>query len=226
MGYKILRIKLQKRNSSRSSVYFPGFVLGLSVKSVLENKLLPEKEISESELIRIIKNDFLEKATDKSLRLIGLRPRSEKEIYDKLNNYLYKTVKGTEQKTEFDFGSIIDDISNKAIEILKGRGYVDDEAFSVWWIEQRKEFRPRSKRELYFELCQKGIERGLIERKLLEINYSEVEAAIKLIEKKLKAFPEKMSKMDKKKKLISFLLRKGFCYSEVVGLIDEKLGKR
>ena len=226
MGYKILKIASQKRNFSRASVRFSSFVLGLSVKLILENNLKLGKEISKVKLKKIIENDFLEKATGKSLRLIGMRPRSEKEIFDKLRNYLYKTIKGTEQKTEFDFSSVIKDISGKAIERLKEKGLIDDEAFATWWIEQRKEFRPRSKRELFVELSRKGVDRRLIEKKLLEIDYNETEAAIRLIEKKLKSFPEKMEKIDKKKKLVSFLLGKGFCYNEVIGLIDERLDKR
>ncbi len=226
MGYKILKIASQKRNFSRANVYFSDFVLGLSVKSVLENNLFLGKEISQSKLKRIIEDDFLEKAIEKALRLLGLRPRSEKEILDKLIDYLSRAVDNTQQKVKFDFHLVLKDVADKAVARLEKRGLVDDEAFVVWWVEQRREFRPRSKREIFVELYQKGVERELIERKLAEVDYNEAEAAIGLIEKKLRGFPEKMANIEKKKKLLSFLMRKGFYYNEVVDLIDERLDKR
>jgi regulatory protein len=226
MRYRIKKVCPQKKSTSRVNVYFSSFTIGISAKISFENKLSSGVNLSSSDLKKIIAADFLEKAVDKGLRLIGNRPHSEAEISQKLRVYLGKTIKMTSQKTKLDFSEILPSVGADALAVLKGKNFINDEVFTNWWIEQRAEFRPRSKRQLYFELVQKGIERNLIERKLSGVDYDEKSAAVLLIEKKLKIMPKSMSDTEKKNKLIAYLSRKGFSFSQIIDLIDERLGRR
>ena len=53
------------------------------------------------------------------------------------------------------------------LEKLRQKKYLDDYAFSAWWIENRSQFRPRGKRALEQELYQKGIKAPVIKQVLL-----------------------------------------------------------
>jgi len=226
MRYRIKKVTSQKKSSSRVTLHFANLVIGISAKVFSENNLSSGIYLSSSDLKKIISADFLEKAVDKGLRLIGNRPHSEAEISQKLRVYLGKTIKMTSQKTKLDFTEILLNVCADALAVLKSKDFVNDEVFTNWWIEQRAEFRPRSKRQLYFELVQKGIKRDLIERKLSGVDYDEKSAAVLLIEKKLKIMPKSMSDTEKKNRLIAFLSRKGFSFSQIIDLIDERLIRR
>src|SRR3989344_6604171 len=83
---------------------------------------------------------------NKALKFLSYRPRSEKEIRDKL-----KKKKASEETI------------NKIILRLKENNFINDEEFVRWWIEQRTNFKPRSLRLIKMELKQKGVSNDLIE---------------------------------------------------------------
>ena len=124
-------------------------------------------------------------------RLLSRRPQSEKELRTKLQQYGYK------KKIE----DLLDNI-NYVVEQLKKEGYIDDKKFAQWYVSQRQEFKPRSKRRLTVELTQKGISDEIIE-KVLE-GYDEESVLKKLIEKKKEDYS--------KEELINYLLKQGFPY--------------
>jgi regulatory protein len=226
MRYRIKKISPQKKSSSRVNVYFSNFVIGISAKTLFENNLSLGICLSSNDLKRIITADFLEKAVDKGLRLISLRPHSEAEVCEKLAVYLGRTVKMISQKTGLDLMETLPKIKTDALAVLRSKSLVDDDVFANWWIEQRAEFRPRSKRQLYFELMKKGITKEIVEKKLSGVDYDEKSAAARLIDKKLKTLPITISDRERKNILIAFLSRKGFSFSQIIDLIDERLGKR
>lgn len=149
-----------------------------------------------------------EKLYNKVLHFLSFRPRSEKEIKD----YISKKTKDEKHK-------------NKIFIKLKTQGLVNDEEFADWWIDQRLSFKPRGKRLLKKELLEKGIDREIIDRKLLAICNKELtNLAKKLVEKKIKLYG-KLPPLKLKKKLFSFLGRRGFDWQQIDLVIDEFLQK-
>ncbi|MCR4263742.1 MAG: recombination regulator RecX [Candidatus Roizmanbacteria bacterium] len=124
-------------------------------------------------------------------RLLSRRPQSEKELRSKLQQYGYK------KKLE-DLQNNI----NTIVERVQKEGYIDDMKFAEWYVSQRQEFRPRSKRRLAVELSQKGISEEITEKVLKE--YDEEKVLKKLLEKKKKDYA--------RKELIKYLLGQGFGY--------------
>ena len=149
-----------------------------------------------------------EKFYNKALKFLSYRPRSEKEIRDKL-----RRKKASEE------------IINKIISRLKENNFLNDEEFAKWWIEQRTNFKPRSVRLIKIELKQKGIDKELIDETIdhLPSTIDDLSSAKKLIEKRLPRY--KNLTPDKKfQKIARYLSSKGFDY-DIIKEIFKDLNK-
>ena len=140
--------------------------------------------------------DEFEKFYNKTLRFLSYRPRSEKELRDKLKK----------KKTS---GEII----NKIILRLKENNFINDEEFVKWWIEQRTTFKPRSFRLIKMELKQKGVSNDLIEKVIddLRLTIDDLKSAKKLIQKRLSRY-KNLPREKKFQKIARFLSSRGFDY--------------
>ncbi len=158
--------------------------------------------------------DQFEKFYNSALRFLSYRPRSEKEIRDKL----------TSKKADV---KIIELILNK----LKEKNFLNDSEFAKWWIGSRLRFRPRSISLIKRELLQKGIDRETIDAQIFNLNPSadgsisnELENAKKLVEKKISRYKD-LSRQELYQKLGSFLARRGFDFDTIKQVIDEVVSK-
>lgn len=88
--------------------------------------------------------------TARALRLLSFRPRSIKEIQQRLT------------KTNANTKTI-----NRVIDNLIDKNLLNDREFAIWWVDQRVKFRPRGNFALQFELRQKGISQDIIDTVLL-----------------------------------------------------------
>lgn len=138
----------------------------------------------------------LENIWAKLLKYATLRYRSEKEIGD----WFKRKKVGKEIQKE---------LTGKLGEL----DLLGDERFAAWWIDQRVTFRPRSKKELYFELLKKGIAKAIIKEAIEKAKIDEVKVAKKLLSSK---------KYREKEKIAGYLSRKGFSWSVISRVIDQK----
>lgn len=153
---------------------------------------------------------------DVGLRLVSFRPRSKKEFVDAL-------LAACKKKHISDF-SIIDKVCTRLTEL----GYLDDEKFIRWWIDQRNQFRPKGYRALSFELQQKGIDRALIETIHQELERDEVSQEEKnatVLALKLKDKLNRYSVKEQKMKLYTYLQRRGFESSVISRVVDAVVKK-
>lgn len=146
-----------------------------------------------------------EKFYNKALKFLSYRPRSEKEIRDKL-----KSRKASEETI------------NKIISRLKGNNFLNDEEFVKWWIEQRTTFKPRSVKIIKIELKQKGIDKELIDETIAHLpsTIDDLESAKKLIDKRLPRY-ENLSRDEKIQKIARFLSSKGFSYEIIKEILKD-----
>src|SRR4030042_2813756 len=188
----ITSIKPQK-NNKRVNIYLDGkFGFGIDLENFVKLGLKVEQSLEDEEIKKIIKKAEFQKTYDYLLKFAMLRPRSEKEIKDWL-----KRKKTPE--------SLHKDLFSK----LKGLDLIEDEEFAKWWVEQRLEFKNKSKRDLEYELRMKGIEKEIIDNVLYKLKINEEEIAKELLRKKIyrwKALPDS----EKKRKMSEYLARKGF----------------
>jgi regulatory protein len=157
-----------------------------------------------------------QKLMDVSFRLVSFRPRSEKELRDGLITAC--------KKRHIEDPEVIP----KVLSRLKELGYVDDEKFGAWWIDQRNQFRPKGWRAISFELQQKGLSRAVIEtlrdKRGIEDATREEENATRLAAKVLKRYGS-LSPKDLKVKLYTYLSQRGFDGNLVSRVVDVTLKK-
>lgn len=197
----------QQKNKGRVNVYLDDkFGFGIDLVNFVALRLKVDQELSEKKVEEIVKKAEFQKILDKLLRFTTLRPRSEKEVRD-----YFKRKKVHE--------SLVPDLLKK----LRRLKLLDNSEFARWWVEQRQNFKPKSKRILKQELVVKGIKREIIEEVLGETPIDEEKMAKELLQKKAykwKGLPAR----EIKSKVSQYLAGKGFPWEvieKVVGGVVE-----
>ena len=97
-----------------------------------------------------------------------------------------------------------------AVHDLIASGLLDDRAFTKSWINYRLA-RPFGFRRIIQELKAKGIDQEIIDQAVAEIEekYSPEKAALELAQRRWQRLPD-IDPVKKKKRVLDFLLRRGF----------------
>ncbi len=150
----------------------------------------------------------MQKARGYAFLLLKFRQRSRKEIYERL------------KKKKFD-----EEIINETISFLKNKGFIDDQLFAKAWIESRIK-KPLGLRKIRQELNLKGIDKQIIDSQIGEIKekYSEEEVVGEIAKKRLSRL-KGIDPDNAKRRLYSYLLRRGFSSEIVIDTIT-RLCKR
>lgn len=184
-----------QRDGKKVNVYLDDeFAFGIDLDNLVKFGIKVEREFSKEEIDKIIYEAEFAKTYNKFLNFATLRPRSEKELF----NWLKR------KKVPSNF-------NKKLFVRLKRLQLIDDIKFAKWWVEQRLTFKHRSKKELKYELQQKGIDRSVIETVLSENEIDEVEMARKLLKKRRFSDP---------KKAFNYLARKGFGWETIKNVVQ------
>jgi regulatory protein len=215
---KITLIEPQKKSKERVNIFLDGqFAFGLSLELVYEKKLAIGQVLSEQHTIDLVQADQVEKLTNKSLRFLSFRPRSEKEIRDNL--VLAEKRKRRDEKSEIESGQYGKSI-DKVIDKLKKLDQINDLEFAHWWVEQRSRFNPRGASIIKAELFKKGVDKEIIHEVLNK--EGEEELALKFLEKK-KQFLKIMGEGEFKTKMTQGLVRRGFTWDVAKKAVDTLL---
>ncbi len=158
-------------------------------------------EISE-EIFKDIKKEVITKrAKLRALHLLNDMGRTEVQLRQKLRLNEYT-----------------EDVIEEALRYVKSFGYVNDKEYARSFIINRKD--RKSKRELYMQLCQKGISSEVLDE-VFEEYYDEntsKTAILSLINKK--KYNPNTTDMKEKQKIIGYLTRKGFSYEDIRQVIQ------
>ena len=197
---KVTNLSIQRRNKERVNVFLDGeFAFGLALIHAVG--LRRGQELSTADIDRLKAEDAYERGKDAAIRLLSNRPRSRKEIRDKLR--------------EKEFApETIERVDQRLVEL----NLLDDSAFARYWIDQRERFKPRSRFALQQELAQKGVPREIASALLDELDDSD--AARRAAEKRMTRFAH-LPKEAFEKKLGGFLQRRGFGYGEVREVVSD-----
>lgn len=201
MERQITAIHVQKHDPNRLNIELDGeFAFGLSrlVAAWLKvGDLLDEDRIN-----TLIKSDSSEVAYQKATRLLDYRPRTEKEIRQRLTQKEFSTL-------EID----------QVVLRLKRANLVQDEKFAKMWIENRNDFHPRSQRLIRYELRIKGVAEQTIESALAD-SADDLDLATRAAAQ----YARKLNFQDRvlfRKKLSAYLARRGFSYGTISPVIRD-----
>jgi|JI10StandDraft_1071094.scaffolds.fasta_scaffold06413_15 regulatory protein len=142
---------------------------------------------------------------------ITYKKKSARDDNDNRTSYLVPRT----SVTVIEKPGVAREIADRVYERLVEKGYIDDEKFVRFWLENRNLRKGTSQRKLIAELRSKGIEQGIIDALLPSSTRSDSSELQKIIMKKAKRY-------DDPKKLMQYLMRQGFSYDDVRNVMNNQ----
>ena len=216
---RITDIKEAVKDKNRVNIYIDDkFFCSLDISQVVDLHLKVGKELSEEEYADIKQASEFGKFYTRALEYTLLRPRSSREIRDYLKKKTLnrkirvKNRRTGEYETREKQGYDVSLVS-LVFARLEERGYIDDYRFAKLWVENRNVSKGTSIKKLRLELMQKGIDSKTIDQVFDETSRNDDDELTKIIAKKRHKYSDDQ-------KLIQYLLRAGFNYSDVLDALS------
>lgn len=214
-GHRVSDIREAVRDKNRVNIYIDDkFFCSLDIAQVVDLHVKIGRELNNEELEELKRASDFSKFYNRALEFTLMRPHSSKEVRDYLKRKTLdrkvrvKNQKTGEYKTVLKQGydqSLVEPVYKR----LEERGYIDDRRFAETWVENRNITKGSSLKKLRLELAQKGISQSIIEEVLAETDRDDVAELRKIIARKAKKYPDEQ-------KLIQYLMRQGFNYSDIL----------
>lgn len=202
---KVTSITTQKRDNNRVNVSVDGkYRFSLDVYQLVDLGVKIGREYDEAELLTLEQDSQFGKVYGRALEYCLMRPHSSKEVRD----YLYRKTRQTRNKLGEVKPGVSPEITDRVYNRLVEKKYIDDTKFTHYWVENRSLTKGVSRRKLTSELMSKGVSAEIIENEISLTSRSDSQEIIKIISKKRSHYPDDQ-------KLIAYLLRQGFSYSEI-----------
>lgn len=194
-----------QRDPERVSVFIDGtFAFALPAIEAVNRELKRGVVLDEAAVQELVALAEAEKAVEAAITFVSYRPRSEREVRDRLRRRAFSPP-------AIDY----------AIEKMRGWKYLDDRSFAEFWVENRVEHSPKGRRALASELRAKGVDRDVVDTVLNDTDLFEENAAMELARKRLRSLSG-LDEQTQKRRLGAYLGRRGYGW-DVVGPILREL---
>jgi regulatory protein len=205
---RITALRPTRRDPNRISVDLDGaFAFALPAQLVADERLEIGEWLDEARVAALLAADETARATESALVFLGYRPRSEREVRDRLRR-----------------GGYGQDAIDHAVARLHDWRYLDDEEFARRWVENRATHRPRGKRLLQQELRNKGIDRETAREVIDEADLNEEGDAEQIARRRLPSYagddPAAI-----RRRLGAYLARRGYGYDVIRAALERVLGE-
>jgi regulatory protein len=204
---RITAMRFQQRNPERVNLFVDGeFAMGLP--AIEAARLHVGQQLNATDLERLAQSDSQHRLFDRALDFLTYRPRSVAEV-----------------RRFFREKAVDDEESSALLQKLQELGYLDDLAFARWWMENRAEFSPRGPFVLRQELRLKGVPDAIIAQVMDESSPAGDEVILQLA----RARARRLSGHDMdsfRRRLTSYLMRRGFSYDEVRPAVEQAWQER
>lgn len=212
---KITAITAQVKDKNRVNVMVNGvYRFSLDIFQVGELGLKVGREYSEEELVELEQESQFGKLYGRALEYCLMRPHSGKEVRD----YLWRKTRTTKVRTRDgalkERAGVSQVVAERVFDRLVEKGYIDDEQFTRYWVENRSLTKGASRRKLIAELRAKGVEQAIIDQALALSTRSDEDELRKVINKKRARYPDDQ-------KLIAYLAGQGFGYDDIKQALNE-----
>ncbi|MBO5277068.1 MAG: RecX family transcriptional regulator [Clostridia bacterium] len=197
---EITAITAQVKDKTRCNIYIDGrFCCGLTMETVVKNRLKVGKIVSAEELSAMQLESEKNTAFDKALTFLSATRKTEKEIRSHLSKKGY-------------LPAVID----YAVEKLREYGFINDEEYAEAYTESAS--KKKGGRLIRMELKNKGLSEEAIENALSELDEGqELETAKGILEKYMRG---KTADKATLQKAYRHLMSKGFDYDTAKAAID------
>ncbi len=152
------------------------------------------QEISDEQLASLKEEAGFRLAYEKGIQYLSIRAYSVKEMYNKL---------------KMKYGN---EASNRAIDKLLYRGYLDDEAFANMYVRQLFEIKKYDFRRISYELHIKGISSEIAENALKTLDNEPILRIIDMLESK---FSRSLETEKDRRRIVNRLVRMGYSYTDI-----------
>jgi len=208
---KITSISAQVRDKNRVNISIDGkYRFSLDFIQLIDLNIKVGNEYTEQQLEDLENESQFGKLYMRALEYSLMRPHSKYE----LSQYLYRKTRDTLTKTGSIRKGVSKVLTERVFDRIIEKGYVNDESFTRYWIENRQLRKGISRRKLQAELASKGVDRSIVESLLAETDRSDDDEIVKIIEKKA-------AKYNDAQKLTAYLARQGFGYDDIKQAISD-----
>jgi regulatory protein len=205
---RISALKPTRRDPKRISLHLDGaYAFTLPDDLVASEHLEVGDFLDEARVAALLAADQTSRATESALAFLSYRPRSEREVRDRLRRGAYP------QET-------IDQV----IARLHDWRYLDDADFARRWVEGRTLQRPRGSRLLQQELRQKGIDSEVAREAIAEADLDEAAAAEALARKRLASYAGE-DPLVVRRRVGAYLARRGYSFDVVRAALERAMGE-
>ena len=230
-SFLVTDIKQGAKNPNRANIFINNrYSFSLDITQIVDFKLKKGQILTPAKLDEYKKASTFGKLYQRTLEWVLTRPHSIRETRD----YLYRKTKGrpnpqasfvssgkqaktksssedhklgraassVSEEESFSFGEIT---TEEIISRLISKGYLDDQKFAEYYVENRFVKKGISKKRLNLELMKKGVDKQIIDQVLENTTRNDEEEIKKIIAKKRTRYDDD--------KLIQYLVRQGFDYA-------------
>ncbi len=202
----ITALVVQATDSERVNVFIDGkFAIGVSLHVAHDQQLRKGQVLSEADWERLVQAEHGAQAWNAALRLLAVRPRTERELRDRL------------RRKDFNATQI-----DAVITRLRNLDLIDDAQFARLWVTNRQNLSPRGAGVLRQELLAKGVARQVVDEVVAgSISDDDERAACEEVARR--ALHKYMGVVDRatfNRKLGSFLQRRGFRWETIKPILD------
>ena len=196
---KITKISPAIKTEGRYNIYVDDkYSFSLDEVQLASLNLKKNDEIDAEQLDQLKNESDFGKNYVRALDLVSRRPRSQREIRD----YAFRK-QWTKSNTE------------RVIERLLERGYLDDAKFAEIFARSRANLRNYSTKRMKLELRKKGIASDIVDQVLTDSENFDENAALKNL------IAKKRNRYDNEQKLIAYLARQGFSYDKIKSALSD-----
>ncbi len=229
-GYEVTDIKQAVKDQNRANIFVNGkFEFSLDLAQVVEFKIKVGKKISQDELGKFRSASQFGILYQRTLEWVLSRPHSIFETRDYLKRKRAKRIsenkvavsnreRSKEDRIKYKLRTkelpiFSDEEIDMVIKRLSEHGFLDDEKFAKYYVENRNVKKGISQRKLEQELRQKGLDSDIIELALSSSSRTSDDEMQKIIDRKRNKYTDE--------KLIAYLVRQGFEYQRAKAAVLE-----
>ena len=201
---QITAIKVNKKRPNRRSIFIDGqFAFTVSEGIFFQHNLEEGGELSDKQIKELTTADEFDKAKQAAVNLLSFRPRSIKEVSNRLIH------KGWNK-----------DLADRVTGELVDKGYLNDEEFAAIFARDRAKNKCLGPVALKSELIKTGVAQKIIEQ-TIEAVYSKYPAdeLIQRLMKKRGIDLDVPMVMKEKQRFINLLKRKGFTWDQMESVV-------
>ncbi|NTW61464.1 hypothetical protein HGB24_02120 [Candidatus Saccharibacteria bacterium] len=207
---KVTSITAQLRDKDRVNVSVDGkYLFSLDIAQLSDLGVKVGRDYDDFDIEKFKLESEFGKVYARTLEYCLVRPRSRREVMD----YLRKKSRPIRKKNGQISPGVSNGITDRVMSRLIDRGYIDDQKFASFWVENRHQKKGISTYKLKFELRAKGIDNSIIESVLNDSERLDCDEIKKIIIKKQSRYPDKQ-------KMATYLIRQGFRFDDIKESLD------